>query len=75
MMTIVVKLVDTDKLAGWVRAGVAALFGAAASWFGGELVPFLTPDMQTAVGVVLSTIVVGVWSHIAKSVSGQNASG
>lgn len=66
MMEIFVSLVNADKLGGWVRAGVASLFGYLAAKTGGALVPFLTPEMQAAVGVVASTIAVGAWQHIVK---------
>lgn len=69
MLEVIVKLVNAEQLAGWVRAAVAALLGSAAGWFGGTLAPFLTPEFQAALGVVVATVVVGVWSSIAKKVS------
>lgn len=62
---ILVSLVDTGKLAGWVRAIVAALLGAAiAKW--PALSSYLDPTAQAALGVVVSAIIVGAWSHVAK---------
>lgn len=66
MLEVIMKLVNAEQLAGWVRAAVAALLGAASGWFGGVLAPFLTTEFQAAVGVVVATIVVGIWSSIAK---------
>ncbi len=65
-MTLLVKMVNADVLGGWVRAAVAVLLGSAATWFGGVFAPFLTPEFHAAVGLVAATIVVGVWSWIAK---------
>jgi len=62
---LLVSFVDAGKLAGYSRAVVAVLLGAAVakwSWLGG----FLTPEAQTALGIVVASIVVGLWSHIAK---------
>lgn len=60
----IVKLIDADKIGGWVRAGVAAVMGAGATSIGGWFVA--TPEWKTALGVVVSGIVVGAWSHLAK---------
>lgn len=58
-----VALVDTSKLAGWVRAGVAALLGIlSAKYFGGHL----SPELQATIGTAVAGIVVGLWSQIAK---------
>jgi uncharacterized membrane protein (DUF106 family) len=70
IMTLLAKSVSADMLGGWVRAGVAAVLGLAAGWFGGVLAPFLTPDFQAALGLVVATIVVGVWSSMAKKYAG-----
>ena len=66
VMLLLVKTFDGNTLGGLVRAGVASLLGAAAGWSGGILVPFLTPEFQTAVGIVASTAVVALWSFFAK---------
>lgn len=59
----VVSLVDTSKLSGWVRAGVAGLIGiVSAKYFGGKL----SPDLANAIGVAVAGVVVGLWSQIAK---------
>lgn len=60
------KLVDANQIGGWVRAGTASLFGAVSGWLVGPLVGLSDPATQTAVGIVLSSIVVGIWSSIAK---------
>jgi hypothetical protein len=59
------SLIDANKLGGWVRAGVGAAIAAAiaqAPW----LKEFVTPEVQTALGIVASGLVVGAWSHFAK---------
>ncbi len=60
------KMISAEQIGGWTRALVAVLLGSASSWFGGVLVPFLTPDFQAAIGLVIATVVVGVWQTIAK---------
>lgn len=60
------KLIDTSVLAGWVRAAVAAGLGALGGYFVGPLAGFADPNVQMAIGVVLSTVVVGIWQQVAK---------
>jgi hypothetical protein len=66
MWEILAKLIDADKLGGWVRAGVAALLGLLiAKWpVIGNLVG---PELQEAAGVLVAGLVVGLWSQITKS--------
>lgn len=59
--------VDKGKLGGWVRALVAAGLGALVVDFPG-LKDILTPAEQGIIGTAISTLVVGIWSHYAKSV-------
>lgn len=62
-------LIDTSKLAGWVRAGVAAGLGLiVARWPG--LGQWIDPATQDAIGMAISTAVVGAWSHAAKQIDG-----
>lgn len=71
-MRFLAKLVNTSKLGGWVRAGVAALFGVAiAKW--PDLKDYVDPATQAEIGAVASTIIVGVWSHAAKSIADKKA--
>lgn len=72
--SIIVRLVNADKLAGWTRALVAVLLGQAAGWFGGVLAPFLTPELQQLIATAVATAVVGIWSQIAKDVANIPAS-
>lgn len=65
-MNWITSLIDAGQLGGWVRAGVASLFGAVSGVLVGPLAGFQDPAVQTAVGVVVSTIVVGIWSSLAK---------
>lgn len=59
----IVSLVDTSKLAGWVRAGVGGLIGIlSAKYFGGKV----SPEVQAAIGTAVAGLVVGLWSQIAK---------
>jgi hypothetical protein len=69
IVQILARFIDADKLGGWVRALVAVVLGQAASWFGGVLAPFLTPELKLAIGSAIATLIVGLWSQIAKSVA------
>lgn len=72
MLEILGKLINADKLGGWVRAGVASLLAIViAKWPG--LGSFISPELQTALGVLASGIVVGVWSQLTKSEAGKVA--
>ena len=67
---ILIRLVDADKVGGYVRAAVASLFGlmlAKWSWLG----TILSPEVQTAVAIALSGVAVGAWSHFAKTVASK----
>jgi hypothetical protein len=66
-LSVLYKLVDADKLGGWVRAGVAAGLGALIAKFPG-VGGIVDPSTQTQIGIIVATIVVGVWSHYAKAV-------
>lgn len=64
------KLVDSGKVGGWVRAGVASgLTALIAKWPG--LSQYLDPATQAALGAAISGIAVDIWSHIAKTGSGS----
>lgn len=65
-MQVISALVDAGKLGGWVRAAVAAGLTAAIAKFPG-LSAFLDPATQTALGVFVSGVVVGIWSHYVKN--------
>ena len=68
LIAALIKSVDAGQIAGWVRAGVAAgLTAAVAKW--GVLAPFVTDEFSTAAAVVATTVVVGVWSTVAKKLS------
>ncbi len=58
--------IDSSKVGGWVRAGVASGLATAITNFPG-LGDYLSPATQTALGVAASGIAVGIWSHIAKA--------
>lgn len=64
--TLLSKLVDKNKVGGWVRAiigaGLAALI---ARWPG--LKDILLPSEQAEIGIAVSGLVVGIWSHYVKS--------
>lgn len=60
------KLVSAGIVGGWVRAGVGALLTVIVAhipW----LSDILTSETRNTIAVVVSTIVVGVWSHYVKS--------
>lgn len=59
----VVSLVDTSKLAGWVRALVgAAITALSVKYLGGKV----SPDLNLALSTAAGGIVVGLWQMIAK---------
>lgn len=64
-MEILVKLIDANKIGGWVRAGVAAGFVYLAHRYT-PLAAYLTPANEAAVDTLAVTVAVGVWSQIAK---------
>lgn len=66
MKDLLKSFVDTSKLGGWVRAGVAAGLSLAIAHLP-ILKDVLDPATQTAIGVAVSSVVVGVWSHYVKS--------
>jgi hypothetical protein len=68
IIALLIRSIDSGQLAGWTRAGVAAgLAAAVAKW--GVLAPFVTEEFSTAAAVVATTVVVGVWSTVAKKLS------
>lgn len=66
MLEILSKFIDADKLGGWVRGGLAALFTFLMLKFPG-LTPFLSDAVREAVSVLAVTVVIGFWSHLTKS--------
>ena len=66
MLGILSKLIDADKLGGWVRAAVAAIIAVVIGKWPG-LQGILTPDFQAAIGVFVAGIIVGLWSQLTKS--------
>jgi hypothetical protein len=72
IITFVSQFVNADKIGGWVRAGVAA--GAAIVIANvPALKSYLTPDVQAALGVIGTTVAVGLWSQLTKSDSAKIA--
>ena len=73
IMGLLSQFINTSKLGGWVRALVAAGFGILiAKWPG--LKDYVDPATQAEIGAAVATIVVGVWSHMAKSQADKSAS-
>jgi hypothetical protein len=66
MLEILAKFIDADKLGGWVRGGLAALFTFLLLKFPG-LTPFLSDAVRDAVSVLAVTVVVGLWSQLTKT--------
>lgn len=66
MLEFLTKLVDADKIGGWVRAAVAAF----APWVIIKI-PFLSTILTTetlnGIAAALSAVIVGIWSTIAKN--------
>ncbi len=60
------QLVDANKLGGWTRAIVAALLSVAISKWP-TLSPYMTPEVQLALGILVSSGVVGIWSTLTKT--------
>jgi len=61
------SLIDSDHIGGWTRSIVAAAGGAAAVYFGMQY--WNSPEIIGAIGTVVSAIVVGLWSSLAKTVA------
>lgn len=68
MWDFITKLIDANALGGWVRAGVGALFAAVLAK-STLMASIFTPELQSAAAVLVSGVVVGIWSHIAKVVT------
>lgn len=72
IMDFLKQFIDANKLGGWMRAGVASLLGLLiAKW--PLLSSFLDPTTQSAIGVAISGIVVGIWSQLTKTDSAKIA--
>lgn len=64
----IVSLVDTSKLAGWVRAGVAGVITLLVSKYlaGTIFAGMISPDIVSAISVSAGALVVGIWQQVAK---------
>lgn len=64
----IVSIFDTSKLAGWVRAGVSGILALVATKYLGDTIfkDALSPGVIDGIAVMVSTLVVGLWSTIAK---------
>jgi hypothetical protein len=60
------KLIDADKVGGWVRAGSASLLATIVAK-NPVLSAYLDPVTQAALATALSGIAVGIWSQLSKS--------
>lgn len=69
MKQVLASMVDASKLGGWVRAAVASGLAIAIAHLP-VLKDILTPDTQAALGVFVSGVAVGLWSHYVKSNGG-----
>lgn len=67
--SIIAKFINADVIGGYVRAGVATLFGLLAAWLGPKI-PFissiLTPDAQAYISAAITAFLVGLWSQVSK---------
>ena len=60
------QFVSSDKIGGWVRAGVAAAFVAAvAKW--PVLGAWVDPAVETQIAAAIAAVAVGAWSHLTKT--------
>lgn len=64
-LTILKMFVDKDKVGGWVRGFVAAGLPSLVASYG--LSWLFSPTVCTAIGIALSGMAVGAWSHYVKS--------
>lgn len=60
--------INADWVGGHTRAWVAAGLALAIAKYPG-LSSYLDPGTQAAIGVAVSGIAVGVWSHVAKKIA------
>lgn len=70
LMQIITSLVSADKVGGYVRAFTASVLGA---WLvkNPTLAQYLSPEVQIAIGVLVTAGAVGAWSHFAKFVKDE----
>ena len=66
------QFVDANKLGGWVRAAVGALIAAGIAKYPG-LGSIIDPTTQAEIGVAVSGLVVGLWSHYSKVLAAKAA--
>lgn len=66
MPTWISMFIDSGKVGGWVRAGVASVLPLLIAKYPLAGV-ILDPATQTMVATLASTIAVGLWSHYVKS--------
>ena len=65
-LTFLTQFIDASKVGGWVRSGVAVGFGIlVAKWPG--LSTYIDPATQAAIGGIVATVVMGVWSQLTKT--------
>ena len=64
----IVTLLDTSKLAGWIRAGVSGILALVATKYLGDTIfkDVMSPTVIDGIAVMMSTLVVGLWSTVAK---------
>ena len=73
MNKILAQFVNTTKIAGWTRAIVGAGLAAGIARYPG-LKDFIDPATQAEIGIAVSGIAVGAWSHYAKSLAAKKVS-
>src|SRR5262249_48913783 len=60
------KLIDADKLGGWIRAWIASLLATVVAK-NPVLSTYLDPITQGAIATAIAGVAVGWWSHITKT--------
>lgn len=70
MFNILAMFVNNDTIAKYVRGLVGAGFAALLAWKGSWLLPFLTPEVQSAITAAIVGLAVGLWGQMAEKISG-----
>lgn len=65
-MGMLFKLIDADKVGGWVRALVASLLATIVAK-NPTLSSYIDPVSQAAIATAVSAVAVGWWSQLTKS--------
>lgn len=73
LISILAKFINADTIGGYVRAAVAAGTSALLAWTGAWIMPFVSPQMQTAITATITAAIVGLWAQISKNTTAPTA--